>query len=93
MASVSVEVRSDCLANTHQKWYRLRFFTRSYLSSKFSICIHTQIRTRIVGAHIHIYIYIYNRINHHIDATEYLKKNQYGFIPQTSTIDAIMAVK
>jgi hypothetical protein len=34
-----------------------------------------------------------NRINHHIYVTEYLKKNQYGFIPQTSTIDAIMAVK
>jgi len=34
-----------------------------------------------------------NRINHHIHSTEFLKKNQYGFIPQTSTIDAIMAVK
>jgi hypothetical protein len=34
-----------------------------------------------------------NRINHHIYSTEFLKKNQYGFIPQTSTIDAIMAVK
>jgi hypothetical protein len=34
-----------------------------------------------------------NRINHHIYDTEYLKKNQYEFIPQTSTIDAIMAVK
>jgi hypothetical protein len=34
-----------------------------------------------------------NRINHHIYVTEYLKKNQYGFIPQTSTIDAIMAGK
>ena len=34
-----------------------------------------------------------NRINHHIYSTEYLKRNQYGFIPQTSTIDAIIAVK
>jgi hypothetical protein len=34
-----------------------------------------------------------NRINHHIHSTEFLNKNQYGFIPQTSTIDAIMAVK
>jgi len=34
-----------------------------------------------------------NRINHHIHSTEFLKRNQYGFIPQTSTIDAIMAVK
>ena len=34
-----------------------------------------------------------NRINHHMNSTEYLKKNQYGFIPQTSTIDAIMVVK
>jgi hypothetical protein len=34
-----------------------------------------------------------NRINHHIHSTEYLQKNQYGFIPQTSTVDAIMAVK
>jgi len=34
-----------------------------------------------------------NRINHHIHLTEFLNKNQYGFKPQTSTIDAIMAVK
>jgi len=34
-----------------------------------------------------------NRINHHIHSTEFLKKNQCGFIQQTSTIDAIMAVK
>ena len=34
-----------------------------------------------------------NRINHHIYSTEFLNKNQYGFIPQTSTIDAIMAMK
>jgi len=33
-----------------------------------------------------------NRINH-IYSTEFLRKNQYGFIPQTSTIDAIMFVK
>jgi hypothetical protein len=34
-----------------------------------------------------------NRINHHIYSTEFLNKYQYGIIPQTSTIDAIMAVK
>jgi hypothetical protein len=34
-----------------------------------------------------------NRINHHIHLTEFLNRNQYGFFPQTSTIDAIMAVK
>ena len=34
-----------------------------------------------------------NRINHHIHSTEYLNRNQYGFIPQTSITDAIMAVK
>jgi GTP cyclohydrolase II len=34
-----------------------------------------------------------NRINHHVYSTEFLNSNQYGFIPQTSTIDAIMAVK
>jgi len=34
-----------------------------------------------------------NRINHHIYSTEFLNKNQYGFIPQTSTINMIMAVK
>jgi hypothetical protein len=33
------------------------------------------------------------RINHHIHSIEYLKTNQYGFIPQSSTVDAIMAVK
>ena len=34
-----------------------------------------------------------NRINDHIYSTEFISKNQYGFIPQTSTIDAIMAAK
>ena len=34
-----------------------------------------------------------NRINHHIHSTEYLNRNQYGFIPRTSTIDAIRDVK
>ena len=34
-----------------------------------------------------------NRINHPIYSTEFLNKNQYRFIPQTSTFDAIMAVK
>jgi len=34
-----------------------------------------------------------NRLNHYMYLTEFLNKNQYGFIPQTSTIDAIMAFK
>ena len=36
-----------------------------------------------------------NRINHHISITEYINKNknQYGFRPQTSTVDAVMALK
>jgi len=33
-----------------------------------------------------------NRINHHIHTTEYLNKNQHGFRPQTSTIDAVKAL-
>jgi hypothetical protein len=33
-----------------------------------------------------------NRINHHIYSTEYLNHNHYGFTPQKSTVDAIMAV-
>ena len=33
-----------------------------------------------------------NRINYHVYSTEYLNHNQYGFTPQTSTIDAVMAV-
>ena len=33
-----------------------------------------------------------NRINH-IYSTEFLNRNQYRFIPQTSTRDEIMAVK
>ena len=33
-----------------------------------------------------------NRINYHVHSTDYLNHNQYGFTPQTSTIDAIMAV-
>jgi hypothetical protein len=34
-----------------------------------------------------------NRINHHFYSTEFPNKNQYRFIPQTSTTDTIMAVK
>jgi hypothetical protein len=34
-----------------------------------------------------------NRINHHIHTKEYLNKNQHGFRPQTSTIDAVIALK
>ena len=34
-----------------------------------------------------------NRINHHIHTNEYINKNKYGFRPQTSTIDAIMALE
>jgi len=34
-----------------------------------------------------------NRLNHYMYSTEFLNKNQYGFILQTSTTDAIMALK
>ena len=34
-----------------------------------------------------------SRINHHVYTNDYINKNQYGFTPQTSTIDAGMAVK
>jgi hypothetical protein len=34
-----------------------------------------------------------NRINHHASSTGYLNKNQYGFRPQTSSIDAVLALK
>lgn len=34
-----------------------------------------------------------NRINHHVATTEYLNKNRYGFRPQTSAIDAVLALK
>jgi len=34
-----------------------------------------------------------NRINHYMYSMEFLKKNQYGFIPQTSTTEEIMAFK
>jgi hypothetical protein len=34
-----------------------------------------------------------NRKNHHISTTEYINKNQFGFRPQTSTVDAVMALK
>ena len=34
-----------------------------------------------------------NRINHHVFISEYTSKNQYGFMPQTSTTNAAMAVK
>ena len=34
-----------------------------------------------------------NRINHHATSTRYLNKNQYGFRPQTSPIDAVLALQ
>jgi len=34
-----------------------------------------------------------NRINHHVSTTGYLNTNQYGIRPQTSTIDAVLALK
>ena len=34
-----------------------------------------------------------NRINHPVYTNDYINKNQYGFTPQLSTIDATMAVK
>ena len=34
-----------------------------------------------------------NRINHHAASTGYLNKSQYGFRPQTSSIDAVLALK
>jgi hypothetical protein len=34
-----------------------------------------------------------NRINHHAATTGYLNKNQYGFRPQTSSIDAVLALQ
>ena len=34
-----------------------------------------------------------NRIKHHVYTNDYINKNQYGFTPQLSTIDAAMAVK
>jgi hypothetical protein len=47
-----------------------------------------------INHHILLEKAMINRIKHHIYVTEYLKKkDQYGDIPQTSTIDAIMAVK
>jgi hypothetical protein len=34
-----------------------------------------------------------NRTNHHVFITEYINMNQYGIMPQTSTIDAVMVLK
>ena len=34
-----------------------------------------------------------NRINHHASTTGYLEENQYGFRPQRSSIDAILALQ
>jgi len=34
-----------------------------------------------------------NRINHRVYSNDYINKSQYGFTPQLSTIDAVMAVK
>jgi hypothetical protein len=34
-----------------------------------------------------------NRINHHLHTNTLLNRNQYGFIPQNSMVDAAMAVK
>jgi len=34
-----------------------------------------------------------DRINHHLYSKRLLNENQYGFLPQKSTVDASMAVK
>ena len=34
-----------------------------------------------------------NRIMHHMHSNHLMSKNQYGFTPQTSTVDAVMALK
>ena len=34
-----------------------------------------------------------SRIMHHVYFNNLMNKNQYGFIPQTSTVDAVMALK
>jgi hypothetical protein len=34
-----------------------------------------------------------NRINHHVFSHDFMNRNQYGFTPQRSTIDAAVAVK
>jgi len=34
-----------------------------------------------------------NRIMHHMYSNNLMSKNQYGFTPQTSTVDAVMALK
>lgn len=34
-----------------------------------------------------------NRVMYHINKTEFLNPNQFGFIPQRSTTDAAMTVK
>ena len=46
----------------------------------------------IVGGKI-LEMALINRINHYMYSTEFLNKNQYGFILQTSTTDGIMALK
>ena len=38
-------------------------------------------------------ILLINRIMHYVNTRNLLNRNQYGFIPQTSTINAIMAAK
>ena len=65
MACVSAEVRSECLANKNQKWYRLSYLTRSYFSSKFPINIrmHKGKCIRIVGVQLHIHIHVYIHIH------------------------------
>ena len=34
-----------------------------------------------------------DRINHHIYSNSLLNENQFGFLPQTNTVDAAMAAK
>jgi hypothetical protein len=34
-----------------------------------------------------------NRINHHLNTNKLLNSNQYGFIPQKSTVDTALAAK
>ena len=37
--------------------------------------------------------FLINRINHHVHTNKFLNRNQYGFIPHSSTVDAAMTVK
>jgi hypothetical protein len=89
-------MHNSCLKNGvfPERWKKAKTIpiTKAGQQNSKDVTKYTPINLLTVGGKI-LEKALINRIDHHISSTEFLNKNQYGFIPQTSKIDAIMAVK